>query len=170
MFKNYSLVLLPFALLGLFCPSLASPSADVDSIVDKRCGGYNWGSPCEYCDYDVYGGYPCGGYGNYGGYCGYGYYPSIYNNAYYANAANVDNCFKHRANLAANVKASECTDASNHANVYNTANTNTIVKRSHRYSCCAPYGIFDRIGYGCLPYGFGGFGFGLPYGCRNWYW
>ncbi|KAL1917790.1 uncharacterized protein VTP21DRAFT_3624 [Calcarisporiella thermophila] len=181
MFKNCSLVLLPLALLGFFCPSFASSLAEEDYLVDKRCAGYDYGYPCGYCDYGAYGGYPCGGYGGYGcypcgGYGGYGCYPFIYNNAYYANAANVDNCFDHRANLAANVKANECTDAANNANVFNVASTtNTVAKRCDGYrhhipydycipySCCVPYSCCTPY-YHRVPYCYD-----IPYGCDKYH-
>ncbi|KAL1914627.1 uncharacterized protein VTP21DRAFT_8158 [Calcarisporiella thermophila] len=200
MLKNYSLVLLPLALLAAICPSFASPLAAEDNV-EKRCDehaygdlyGYSMGNPCGYSM-----GYPCGYSMSYPcsypmttpcSYGGYGCYRPILNNAYYANAANADSCCKHRANLAANVKANECTDAKKHAHVFNTANTNVIAKRQispyemfggmgygvsplgfggMRYEV-PPFG-FGEIGYGAMPYGLGMIGYGLPYGPSQLIW
>ncbi|KAL1916985.1 uncharacterized protein VTP21DRAFT_5182 [Calcarisporiella thermophila] len=71
--------------------------------------------------------------------------PYYANNAYQLNAANTDNCFDHRANLAANVRANEHTNAANNANTYNTAATNTVVAKRQFFPGVVGLG---QVGYG----------------------
>ncbi|KAL1915576.1 uncharacterized protein VTP21DRAFT_6700 [Calcarisporiella thermophila] len=63
-----------------------------------------------------------------------GRFPFFANNQFYANAANVDNRFRHDANLAASVKANEATHAHSNANTFNVGSVNTAtLKRRNCY-------------------------------------
>ncbi|KAL1917618.1 uncharacterized protein VTP21DRAFT_4011 [Calcarisporiella thermophila] len=92
-------------------PAKAAPLV-TKGLVDKRTIGS---------------GYPC-----------YGGFPFFAYNQFCANAANVDDCFSHKANLAASVKADEATNAQDHCDSFNIANVN-VVGHKRRSFIESPY-------------------------------